>query len=77
MKTYTVIYTGNSSRFTGFEEEVTALNERDAVETVYKSLMPDNYFPQEDGSIQDSDGFDIAGTCDSYIHFDGGYFETK
>lgn len=77
MKTYTVIYTGNSSKYKGFEEETSAKNERDAVEKIYKSIMPENYFPQDDGSILDSDGYEIAGCSDDYIHYDGGHFEVE
>jgi len=74
MKTYTVKYTGNSSRFKNFEDEILAKSQREAVEHVYQKFMDDNYFPQEDGSILDCDGEEIATPTDETIDYDGGHF---
>jgi hypothetical protein len=36
--------------------------------------MDDNYFPQEDGSIQDEEGREVMSPMDDCISYDGGYF---
>lgn len=78
MKSYNVIYTGNSTRFNGFSETVTASSERDAVVAVYSRVMDSNYFPQENGSIEDCDGNRINdGINDNTISFDGGSFSAE
>lgn len=46
MKTYRVIYSGNSTRFKNFKREVNAKSAREAAEKVYKSVLDENYFPQ-------------------------------
>lgn len=74
MKTYKVKYSGNSTRFKNFEETVLAASKRDAVETVFQTIMDENYFPQEDGSIKDCDGEEIATPTDETIDYDGGHF---
>lgn len=74
MKTYKVTYSGNSSRFKGFETEVSATSEREAVENVYKEKLDNNYFPQNDGSIKDADGEIIARPDSDSIDYDGGNF---
>ena len=74
MKTFKVYYSGNASRFQAFESTVNAVSEREAVESVYRSVMDENYFPQDDGSIKDCDGHEIAESHDSVIEYDGGYF---
>jgi hypothetical protein len=74
MKTFKVSYSGNASRFKNFESTVNAVSEREAVESVYQSVMDENYFPQDDGSIKDCDGHEIAASDDSVIEYDGGYF---
>ena len=74
MKTYKVTYNGNASRFINFETEVTANSEREAVEDVYSQYCDQNYFPQEDNSIQDCDGHIIASPTDDVIEYDGGNF---
>ena len=74
MKTYKVTYSGNSSRFRNFQSEVNANSEREAVEKVYQQVMDVNYFPQEDGSILDCDGNEVATATDTVIEYDGGYF---
>ncbi|HEV8053076.1 MAG TPA: hypothetical protein VGP47_11330 [Parachlamydiaceae bacterium] len=77
MKTYTVTYSGNSSRFKNFETQVNATSEREAVENVYQSIMDENYFPQEDGTILDCDGNEIATADDTTIEYDGGCFSSE
>lgn len=77
MKNYRVTYSGNATRFKNFSEEVFADNAREAVEQVYSERMDDNYFPQEDGSIRDCDGHEIADSSDEYIEYDGGYFSAE
>lgn len=74
MKQYTVYYVGNSTRFIKFKREVLAESERQAVENVFGTYMPDNYFPQDDGTIKDCDGYTIADKDDQTIKYDGGYF---
>ena len=74
MKTFTVFYNGNASRFKNIACEVNAETERDAVESVYQSYLDTNYFPQEDGSIKDCDGDTIAEADDNTIEYDGGCF---
>lgn len=77
MKTYEVSYSGNSSRFDGFTSMVNAESKREAVEAVYQSVLDENYFPQEDGTIQDCTGYEIADATDTYIEYDGGYFSAE
>jgi len=77
MKDYKVTYSGNASRFKKFEKDVFANSEREAVEKVYSSIMDENYFPQDDGSIRDCDGHEIADAEDTCIKYDGGYFTAK
>ena len=74
MKTYRVSYSGNSSKFINFEGDTYADSKREAVEQVYKELMDANYFPQDNGMIEDCDGNMIADTDDECIEFDGGVF---
>lgn len=77
MKTYKVIYTGNSTKFRNFETEVRAESERKAVEKVFAEHLDSNYFPQEDGSIKDCNGEIIASATDNVIDYDGGYFSAE
>lgn len=77
MKTYTVSYSGNASRFKNFSHEVNAESHRKAVEDVYSKVMNENYFPQSDGSIKDSDGHTIADDGDDTIEYDGGFFSAE
>ena len=74
MKYFTVSYNGNSIKYQNFEERIKANTEREAVEQVYAKFLDENYFPQDDGSIQDCDGHEIASATDTYIEHDGGYF---
>lgn len=73
MKTYTVKYNGNNSRFRNLNEEVSANTMRDAVIKVYADRFDDNYFPQDDGRVRDCDGEIICDLSDESIFFDGGY----
>ncbi len=77
MKTYKVTYSGNASRFRNFETEVNANSEREAVEDVYGDYLDQNYFPQEDGSILDCDGNELATATDDTIDYDGGCFSAE
>lgn len=74
MRTFRVYYTGNSTRFRNFGEEVIANSEREAVEKVYSKYLDDTYFQQEDGTILDCDGEIIAKPSDNTIEYDGGVF---
>ena len=72
---YSVTYSGNSSRFNNFTEDVLATSQRDAVEQVFSKYLNDNYYPQDDGSILDCDGDYVAEDAnDIYFAHDGGYF---
>ena len=77
MKTYRVTYSGNANRFRNFSSEVNANSEREAVEKVFQRVMDENYFPQEDGSILDCDGNELATATDTIIDYDGGYFSAE
>ena len=77
MKTYKVTYSGNASKFKNFEDIILADSEREAVEDAYGSYLDSNYFPQEDGSIQDCDGNTIAEANDDTIEYDGGCFSAE
>lgn len=75
--TYLVTYSGNASKLRNFESTVNANSEREAVEDVYSSIFDSDYFPQEDGSIQDCDGNTIAEADDDTIEYDGGHFSAE
>ena len=77
MKTYKVTYSGNAIRFRNFSSEVNANYEREAVENVFQQVMDENYFPQEDGSILDCDGNELATATDDTIDYDGGCFSAE
>lgn len=79
MKTYKVSYSGNSTKFNSYGSLmiVYANSEREAVENLYRDYLDTNYFPQEDGSIQDCDGYTIAGPDDVCIEYDGGYLTAE
>lgn len=75
MKTYKVTYTGNSTKGKMLcPREFAAESKRDAVETLFSEHFDQNYFPQEDGSIADCNGYMIAGPDDDCIEYDGGSF---
>lgn len=77
MNTYKVTYNGNSTRFKNFQIEINANSDREAIEEIYSQYLDDKYFPQEDGSIKDSDGDIIANVDDNTIEYDGGYFSAE
>lgn len=77
MKKYKVGYSGNATRFKNFEDIVLADTEREAVEKVFQRVMDENYFPQEDGSIKDCDGNELATATDAIIDYDGGCFSAE
>ena len=74
MTHYTIYYNGNASRFKSKEYTVFANSEREAVETIYSQALPENYFPNEDGFIYDSDEHVIAAPDSDTIEYDGGNF---
>ena len=75
MKThYTIHYNGNATRFKQNKFTVFANSEREAVETVYSNVMPENYFPDATGFIRDCDGQIIAAPDSDTIQYDGGDF---
>ncbi len=78
MNTYKVTYTGNSTYYNGFENLLNSKSEREAVELTFSKVMPQNYFPQDDGSVKDCDGHTIAEDAnDAYFEYDGGYFSAE
>lgn len=74
MKTFKISYDGNASRFKQLNAIVEAESEREAVEEFYASKLPDNYFPDENGDVYDSEGDWVAESGDTYFCYDGGYF---
>ena len=77
MTTFKITYNGNSPRFNNLNYEINAKTEREAVEQFYANVLNDNYYPQEDGTIYDQDGIQIAAPDDVTIKYDGGYFEAE
>jgi hypothetical protein len=77
MKTYKVSYSGNASKFRNFSSDVNANSKREAVENVFQQVMDENYFPQNDGSILDCNGNELATSTDDIIDYDGGCFSAK
>lgn len=77
MKTYKVTYSGNATRFQNFENIINADSARDAVEDTYALYCDQNYFPQEDGSVLDCDGNEVASATDEAFFYDGGYFSAE
>jgi len=77
MKTFKVSYSGTNSRYRNFKRVITATCEREAVEKVYQQTMDANYFPQDDGTIQDCSGVTIASATDTTIEYDGGCFTAE
>ena len=74
MKNYQITYLGSNPRFKNLNYEIAANSEREAVIDWYKQAMDQNYFPQDDGTIQDCDGYQICGKHDESIEFDCGFF---
>lgn len=77
MTTYRITYNGNSTQAKlrlkdGYYSYADNANE--AVVKFYRMFMDDNYFPQEDGSIQDEEGREVMSPMDDCISYDGGYF---
>jgi len=77
MKQFKITYTGNATRFKGLNRVVDAHSKRAAVEYVYSDILDENYFPNDDWSIQDCSGNVIAEADDDSIEYDGGYFEAE
>ena len=77
MTTYKITYNGNSTQAKLFLLNgyyLTADNANEAVVTFYRMFMDDNYFPQEDGSIEDEEGREVMAPMEDCISYDGGYF---
>ena len=74
MKTFKITYDGFASRFKGLNAIVEAESEREAVESFYSYTLPNNYFPDGDGYVYDSEGMLIAYSKEPYFHYDGGCF---
>lgn len=75
MKNYKITYSGNSTKFKRVcPIEFQGENERDAVESFYKYYLDAAYYPQEDGSILDDLGREVASSTSATIEYDGGYF---
>lgn len=77
MKSYIVSYSGAATRFNGDSWDIMANTAREALETIYQRFVDEDYFPQEDGSIRDSYGHEIADATELYISYDGGYFSVE
>lgn len=77
METFLVTYSGNSRRFKNLQKKIGALTEREAVEKVYQEVLDSNFFPQDDGTIVDTDGEVIARPDDVTIDYDGGCFSAE
>lgn len=77
MKTYKVTYSGNATKFKNYEIEVNAISEREAVISVYQSILDGAYFLQDDGTIKDCDGEIIAMPNSDTIDYDGGCFSAE
>lgn len=74
MKTFKITYDGFASRFKHLDARVEAESEREAVEEFYANKLPDEYFPDGDGDVYDSEGMLIALPNAPYFHYDGGCF---
>ena len=78
MKTFKINYIGTSTwpkHLTSRLITITAETAREAVEKFFSRYFNDNYFPQENGEIKDSQGNVIAWSDTNYIRHDGGIFE--
>lgn len=73
MKVFNVRYNGNCTRLKNLNEVVNAIDKRDAVETVFSSIHDSDYFPQDDGTIQNASGDIICQKDDDTIMYDGGW----
>jgi hypothetical protein len=75
---FQVKYTGASTRMkrriNNEPTIVEAESKRDAVDQVYKLYLDSDYFPQDDGSIRDAAGNEIATPTSDRISYDGGEF---
>ena len=77
MEIYKITYSGVSTRFQNLKYNVVANSEREAVIKFYSNIFDCNYFPQDDGSILDCDGYEVASADDNFIEYDGGYFSAE
>lgn len=77
MKVYKINYNGATRKFQNLKYNVIANSKREAVIEFYSNILNDNYFPQDDGSILDCDGYLVALGEDDFIYHDGGYFSAQ
>lgn len=73
MKHFTVFYTGNNSRIRK-ATNIDAMNEREAIESVYRHWLELEFFPMPDGSVKDHEGFIVRKAGENEMRHDGGYF---
>ena len=78
MTNYTITYNGNCTRGKFISQSrstlIMANDANQAVVQFYVSFINGEYFPQEDGSIQDQEGREVMAAGDDCIEFDGGRF---
>lgn len=74
MKHFRIYYTGFSTRYKNLSEVVEGQDPKELLERFYQSILDENYFPEEDGTIKDMDGEVIREPDDTDIFYDGGYF---
>jgi hypothetical protein len=77
MALFRITYNGNNTQAKLFLLNgyyLNADNANEAVVRFYRMFMDDNYFPQEDGSIEDEQGREVMAPMDDCISYDGGYF---
>lgn len=74
MPIYIVRYQGSELSLRNLSVIVIAQSKGQAVEDFYCEYFNENYFPQEDGSIQDCFGDVIAEAGSHTIKYAGGYF---
>lgn len=74
---FKVIYSGSVERYKNAFSIELAIDERDAVRQSYARVHDLNYFPQEDGTVQDCDGNIIQDLDENTIYYDGGYYIAK
>jgi len=78
MKNFKIKYTGQSRQLTRLSGEIIeAETEREAVENFYQRYFETDYFPQEDGSIQNANGDTIADATDTAINYDSDYIRAE
>jgi hypothetical protein len=74
MNTYEITYRGESHKFRAFKATTDAKTAANAIEDIYSDFIPDDYFPQQDGSILDSKGNIVRERGEENIRYKGGEF---